>query len=111
MTRVIFLLTLLLPVASPTLLAAVPVAIDTDGLLRKKPSRYLSAYVNADNPKFASVDEAPVNLGESLEADAFLGYLRESGEMRNIGPHLDVGYAYLGEAREPVIPVNIGPEI
>ena len=111
MTRVIFLLTLLLPVASPTLLAAVPVAIDTDGLLRKKPSRYLSAYVNADNPKFASVDEAPVNLGESLEADAFLGYLRESGEMRNIGPHLDVDYAYFGEAREPEVPVNIGPEI
>ena len=86
MTRVIFLLTLLLPVASPTLLAA-------------------------NNPKFASVDEAPVNLGESLEADAFLGYLRQGGEMRNIGPHLDVGYAYLGEAREPEVPVNTGPEI
>ena len=91
MTRVIFLLTLLLPVASPTLLAAVPVFIDTDGLLRKKPSPYLSAYVNADSAKFAAVDEAPVNLGESLEADAFLGYLRQGGEMRNIGPHLDVG--------------------
>ena len=88
MTRVIFLLTLLLPVASPTLLAAVPVAIDTDGLLRKKPSRYLSAYVNADNPKFASVDEAPVNLGESLEADAFLGYLKSTAKH---WPHLDVG--------------------
>ena len=71
----------------------------------------LGAYVNADNPKFASVDEARVNLGESLEADAFLGYLRESGEMRNIGPHLDVDYAYFGEAREPEVPVNIGPEI
>ena len=93
MTSVILLLILFLPLtlASPTLLAAVPVAIDTDELLRKKPSPYLSAYVNADNPKFASVDEAPVNLGESLEADAFLGYLRESGEVRNIGPHLDVG--------------------
>ena len=68
MTRVILLLILLLPwtLASPTLLAA-------------------------NNPKFASVDEAPVNLGESLEADAFLGYLRQGGEMRNIGPHLDVG--------------------
>ena len=85
MARVILLLTLLLPVASPTLLAAVPVAIDTDELLRKKPSPYLSAYVNVDNPKFSSVDEAPVNLGESLEADAFLGYLRQGGEMRNIG--------------------------
>ena len=111
MARVILLLILLLPVASPTLLAAVPVAIDTDEFLRKKPSPYLSAYVNADSAKFAAVDEAPVNLGESLEADAFLGYLRESGEVRNIGPHLDVGYAYLGEAREPEVPVNIGPEI
>ena len=91
MARVILLLILLLPVASPTLLAAVPVAIDTDGLLRKKLSSYLSAYVNAGNPKFASVDEARVNVGESLEADAFLGYLRQGGEMRNIGPHLDVG--------------------
>ena len=91
MARVILLLILLLPVASPTLLAAVPVAIDTDGLLRKKLSSYLSAYVDADSAKFASVDEAPVNLGESLEADAFLGYLRQGGEMRNIGPHLDVG--------------------
>ena len=87
MIRVIFLLALLLPLtlASPTLLAA-------------------------NNPKVASVDEAPVNLGESLEADGFLGYLRESGEMRNIGPHLDVDYAYRGEAREPEVPVNIGPE-
>ena len=88
MTRVILFLILLLPLtlASPTLLAA-------------------------NNPKFASVDEAPVNLGESLEADAFLGYLRQGGEMRNIGPHLDVDYAYFGEAREPEVPVNIGPEI
>ena len=88
MTRVILLLILFLPLtlASPTLLAA-------------------------NNPKFASVDEAPVNLGESLEADAFLGYLRQGGEMRNIGPHLDVGYAYLGAASEPEVPVNIGPEI
>ena len=111
MTRVIFLLTLLLPVASPTLLAAVPVAIDTDELLRKKPSPYLSAHVNADNPKFASVDEAPVNLRESLEADAFLGYLRQGEKVQNIGPHQDVGYAYLGAASEPEAPVNIGPEI
>ena len=68
MTRVILLLILFLPVtlASPTLLAA-------------------------NNPKFASVDEARVNVGESLEADAFLGYLRQGGEMRNIGPHLNVG--------------------
>ena len=51
----------------------------------------MGAYVNADNPKFASVDEAPVNLGESLEADAFLGYLRQSEKVRNFGPHLDVG--------------------
>tara|TARA_B110000977_G_scaffold155848_1_gene198274 strand:- start:66 stop:353 length:288 start_codon:yes stop_codon:yes gene_type:complete len=63
MIRVIFLLALLLPLtlASPTLLAA-------------------------NNPKFASVDEAPVNLGESLEADAFLGYLRQGEEVQNIGP-------------------------
>ena len=110
MTSVILLLILFLPLtlASPTLLAAVPVAIDTDGLLRKKPSPYLSAHVNADNPKFASVDEAPVNLGESLEADAFLGYLKSTAKH---WPHLDVGYAYLGEAREPEVPVNIGPEI
>ena len=88
MIRVIFLLLLLLPLtlASPTLLAA-------------------------NNPKFASVDEAPVNLGESLEADAFLGYLRQGEKVQNIGPHLDVGYAYLGEAREPEVPVNTGPEI
>ena len=111
MARVILLLILLLPVASPTLLAAVPVAIDTDGLLRHQPSLYLSAYFDADSAKFAAVDEAPVNLGESLEADAFLGYFGQSGEMRNIGPHLDVGYAYSGEAREPEVPVNIGPEI
>ena len=71
----------------------------------------MGAYVNADNPKVASVDEARVNLGESLEADAFLGYLRESGEVQKIRPHLDVDYAYLGEAREPEVPVNIGPEI
>ncbi len=86
MTRVILLLILLLPVASPTLLAA-------------------------NNPKFASVDEAPVNLGESLEADGFLGYLRQGEKVQNIGPHLDVDYAYFGEAREPEVPVNIGPEI
>ena len=63
MIRVIFLLALLLPLtlASPTLLAA-------------------------NNPKVASVDEAPVNLGESLEADAFLGYLRQGKEVQNIGP-------------------------
>jgi hypothetical protein len=51
----------------------------------------LGAYVNADNPKFSSVDEARVNLGESLAADGFLGYFSQSGEMRNFGPHLDVG--------------------
>ena len=48
----------------------------------------MGAYVNADNPKFASVDEAPVNLGESLEADAFLGYLKSTAKH---WPHLDVG--------------------
>ena len=71
----------------------------------------MGAYVNADNPKFASVDEARVNLGESLEADAFLGYLRQGEKVQNIGPHQDVGYAYLGAASEPEVPVNIGPEI
>ena len=85
MIRVIFLLILLLPLtlASPTLLAA-------------------------NNPKFASVGEARVNLGESLAADGFLDYLKSTAKH---WPHLDVGYAYRGEAREPEVPVNIGPDI
>ena len=67
--------------------------------------------MDADNPVFVSDDEEPVNLGEPLDADAVLDDFSQSEEVQNIGPDLEVDYAYRGEAREPEAPVNIGPEI
>ena len=99
---------LLVTLTSPNLLASVPVSIDTDGD-GIEDSR--DADDDGDNPEFASVDEAPVNLGESLEADAVLDDFSQSEEVQNIGPDLDADDTYHDEASEPEAPVNNGPDI
>ena len=76
-------LLLLVTLTSPTLLASVPVSIDTDG---DGVEDSQDADDDGDNPEFASVDEAPVNLGESLEADAVLDDFSQSEEVQNIAP-------------------------
>ena len=101
-------LILLLLVASPTLLAAVPVSIDTDGDGIEDSQ---DADDDGDNPEFAADDKAPVNLGEPLDADAVLDDFSQREEVQNIGTHLHVDYAYLDEASELETPVNIGPDI
>jgi hypothetical protein len=98
----------ILLVTSPSLLASVPVSIDTDGDGIEDSQ---DADDDGDNPEFAADDKAPVNLGEPLDADAVLDDFSQREEVHNIGPDLDVDYAYRDEASELEAPVNIGPDI
>jgi len=69
----------------------------------------LGADMDADNPGFAADYEEPINHGEPMDADAIVEDFSQSEEVQNIGADLDVDYAYLTEANELKVPVNIGP--
>jgi|TARA_B110000914_G_scaffold152876_1_gene134110 hypothetical protein len=50
-------------------------------------------------------------LGELMDADAILEDFSQSEEVQNIGPDLDVDYAYPDGSSELEAPVNIEPDI
>ncbi|MEP4145604.1 MAG: hypothetical protein ABJL54_00205 [Halioglobus sp.] len=71
----------------------------------------LGADMDADNSEFASDYEEPVDHGEPMDADAIAEDFSQSEAVQNIGPDLDVDYAYLDESSELKAPVNIGPDM